>query len=264
MVALTPADAKAGGWARDLGGVYVRSGVAYFDGRAAFLLPDAAGVPTGTFHQVAAELYGEVGLGHGFELDLSARWVDNVHSLSDGTELTSTGLEDAQLLGKWSPLSATNALAFVVGTRFAMYERLPVEHTLDGTPQRGPGGVDLLTGVSFGHSFHPTRAWVNVDLLHRLRLGGPSSGMLLRAEAGWFFLEPLGGALTVDLQPAFGRDLDQADDAPAPVAKILALGAKLFLSLWEGFGLTADAQWLPDLFNDGPGYRLAAGLTFER
>ena len=261
---LAPATAAAGGWARDAGGVYVRTGVAFFDGRAAFLLPDAPGSPEGSFHSIAAELYGEVGLGRGFELDLSARWVDNAHALSEGTTLHSRGLEDAELYLKWSPVSAQNALAFLVGTRIAMYERLPQDETLDGTPQRGPGGADVLAGVSFGHSFHPTRAWVVIDVLHRLRLGGPSSGMVLRSEAGWMFAEPLGGALTVELHPAFGRDVDQDPDAPAPVAKVLALGAKLFLEIHGGFGLTADAQWLPDVLNDGPGYRVAGGVTFQR
>lgn len=263
-LALAPDRAAAGGWARDAGGVYVRTGVALFDGRAAFLLPDAPGSPEGTFRSIAAELYGEVGLGGGFELDLSARWVDNAHELSGGSTRHSRGFEDLELYSKWSPVSGQNALAFLVGTRIATYERLQEDETLDGTPQRGPGGADVLAGVSFGHSFHPTRAWVVIDVLHRLRLGGPSSGMVLRSEAGWMFLEPLGGALTAELHPAFGRDIDQDPNAPAPVAKVLAFGAKLFLELPAGFGLAADAQWLPDLLNDGPGYRVAAGVTFQR
>jgi hypothetical protein len=263
-IGLIPGTASAGGWARHAGGVYARAGAAYFDGRAAFLLPDAPGAPSGTFHSIAAELYGEVGLGRGFELDLSARWVDNAHELSDGVTRRSRGPEDAELLLKWSPVHAHNALAFLIGTRVAMYERLDVGDTLDGTPQRGSGGVDLLTGVSFGHSFHPTRAWVVVDVLHRLRFGGPSSGVLTRAEAGWMFAPPLGGALLFEIQPAFGRDLDQRADAPAPVPKILSFGAKLFLELPEGFGLAADAFWLPDVLNDGPGFRVAAGVTYQR
>lgn len=263
-VLLAPARALAGGWARDAGGVYLRAGAAVFRGQDAFLLPDVEGVPAGRFRSVAAELYGEVGLGHDLEVDLSLRWVDNRHALEDGPTLHNRGAEDGELLLKWAPVNESQALSLLVGTRFAMYRRLPVEETLDGRPQRGPGGADVLFGASYGHSFHPLPMWLNLDLLHRVRLGGPSSGQLIRLELGAMPIEGLGGALTFEVQPAFGRDIDQRDDAPSPVPKVLALGGKAFVPIYAGLGLTADAQWLPDALNDGPGWRVGAGLTFER
>jgi hypothetical protein len=43
---------------------------------------------------------------------------------------------------------------------------------------------------------------------------------------------------------------------------VLALGIKAFGRLPAGFGVAADAGWLPEIVNDGPGYRIGAGLTW--
>ncbi|MDD9937752.1 MAG: hypothetical protein OXT09_29340 [Myxococcales bacterium] len=261
IILINPALAKAGGWGRDAGDVYLRAGAAWFEGTAAFqLLDDAA--PLAEFSSTSAELYWEVGVGRQLELDGSLRWVDNRNDLLGAGTHRSRGLEDLEALVKWTPVSGSRALSLLGGARLSLYERLPVERTLVGEPQRGPGGTDVLIGASHGHSFHPTAAWFNLDVLHRLRVSGVSSGVLIRAELG-AMLAPVGGALVFEVQPAFGRDIDQAEGDPSPVPKVLGLGAKLFLDIAAGFGLTADGMWLPDVINDGPGHRIALSATYQ-
>ena len=253
--------AHAGGWARPAGSVYVRAGAAFFRGEDTFLLTDGA---AGQFYSLAAELYTEVGLGHNLELDLSLRWIDNANDLDEGLTLRERGLEDLEARLEWAPVNRSRALAFVLGFRQSLYERRPTPAQSDGRPERGPGGTDLLVGASFGTSLHPTRAWITVDLLLRLRLQNPSSGVQTRVEAGWMFLEHLGAAASLELQPSFGRDDDLVENAPAPVPTVLGVGGKLLAPVASGFGIAAEALLWPDVLNDGPGYRIALSVTFER
>ncbi|MBI5517796.1 MAG: hypothetical protein HY909_28755 [Deltaproteobacteria bacterium] len=258
-VALMAGEAHAGPWARPLGSVYGRAGYGLFRGRAGFLQPtDEA--PT-TFTSRAWELYLETGLGAHLELDLSVRHVTNLGTVGDGTTFTDMGPEDLELTLKWSPRSALNALGFVVGARQALYERL----SADGRPTlRGPGGADLLLGVGYGRSFWPRRAWVVLDLLLRYRLGSPSSAVRLRAEAGVGLLGPVSVVGQVEVQPAYGRTGDVAESAPGPIPTVFSLGAKVLLALGAGVGLALEGVWYPEVLNDGPGYRLGFGLTWER
>lgn len=247
LLALQHAPAQAGAWVREAGGAYVHAGVARFVGTADFD-PEA-----GRFTGDAVELYGEVGVGHRLELDGSLRGVDH---RSAGLPTHSTGLQDAWLVAKWAPTRSEQALALVAGTRVALYGRE------DTGPQRGPGGVDLLTGASWGRGLQ--RGWVGVDVLHRLRFGGASSGLDFRTELGWRPVEALALAATAQAQPAFGRAVDQPPDAPAPVPTVVGVGAKALLALGGGVGLAADTVWLPPLLNDGPGARAGIGLTLQR
>ncbi len=257
-----PTLALAGAWARDAGGVYLQLGPSLFVGEHREDLVSDLESADGRFTGHAVELYAEVGLGSGFELDLSTRWVDHRHELED-EELTETGLGDVELLGKWAPLSALHAVSFVLGTRVAAYETPSLAERVGGAPPLGPGGVDLLAGFGWGRSFWPRRAWMNVDLLHRVRLGGASSGLRFRAEAGHLW-GPVGLVLQGELQPAYGRAIDQPEDAPGPVPDVLSLGGKALVAAWAGLGLSLEGVWLPEVFNDGPGYRLAAAITYER
>ena len=125
-------------------------------------------------------------------------------------------------------------------------------------------GTDFLIGASFGYSFYPVPAWVTVDVLHRLRLQNPSSGVSTRVEAGWMIIEHFGFAAQVEIQPSFGRDSDLAPDVPAPVPTVFGFGCKLLAPVTAGFGLAGEAMLWPDVLNDGPGYRLALSLTYER
>ncbi len=258
---LAPTTARAGGWARPAGSVYVRSGVALFRGQGAFLVAEDV---TGEFYSLAAELYTEVGIGKNLEADISLRWVDNVNELNDGSTLRERGLEDLEVRLEWAPVNKGQALAFVVGFRQSLYDRRPLDEMVDGRPQRGPGGTDLLVGASYGYSFFPDSAWLTADVLLRLRLQNPSSAVLTRVEAGWMVFERLGVAGFFELQPAFGRDEDLELDAPAPVPTALGFGAKLLVPVHAGFGLSAEAIGWPDVLNDGPGYRLGLSLTYER
>lgn len=261
---LCPAAAHAGAWARDLGGVYLRLGGSIFVGDSGALLPDVAGAPAGRFEGRAVDLYAEVGLGVNLELDLSARWVDHRHALDDGTVERASGPGDLEVLLKWAPLNAASAFALTAGARVAPYGMPSLAERAEGRPPLGPGGTDVLTGFAFGRSFWPAPGWLTGELLHRLRLGAASTGLQVRVEGGWRLLAPLALAGELAWQPAFGRDLDQPEDAPAPVPDELKLGAKLLAGPWWGFGATADATWLPDLGNDGPGWRVSAGVTWER
>lgn len=261
-VAAAPTGARAGPWARRAGSVYVRLGAARFEGRGAFLLGEgAAGV---AFASNAAELYAEAGLGRALELDASFRVVDNRNERLDGAVMSALGPEDLELALKWSPLGGSSRLAFTLGGRAALYDRLPRAATLDGTPQLGPGGFDLLTGAAWGVSFWPARAWITADVTHRLRFGGSSAGVRLRAEGGGYLAGPLAVAGTVEFQAAYGREQQQPEGAPAPVPRVLALGAKAFAEVAAGFGVSVDGGWLPPVFNDGPGWRLGVSLTYER
>ena len=262
VIALGPRAAHAGAWARPQGGVYARAGVGLFFGQPAFLL--AGGVGTeGRFIGIAGELYAEVGLGRGFELDVSARWVDNRHDRDGQPTLTSDGPEDAELLLKWAPFSALHALSFTAGARVSMYERSPDAEIAAGTPQRGPGGQDIVVGVGWGRSFYPVMAWVNVDIGYRLRIGNASSAVRVRGEFGGRIVGPLAAAATLEIQPAFGRDTDLTTGAPAPIPTVFAIGAKLFARIAAGFGASLDAAWLPDTVNDGPGWRVGLSATYE-
>ena len=50
----------------------------------------------------------------------------------------------------------------------------------------------------------------------------------------------------------------------APVPRVLGLGAKLFVDVYAGLGVSSDFMWLPDVFNDGAGWRVGLSLTWER
>ena len=260
LTLLRPGAAEAGGWARAAGSIYVRAGAAFFRGEDTFLLADGE---AGQFYSLAAELYTEVGLGQNLELDLSLRWVDNANDVVQGPTLREQGFEDLELRLKWAPVNGRRALAFVVGARQSLYARPATAEAAD-RPARGPGGSDLLFGASYGYSFYPTRAWIAVDVLARVRLQNPSSGVLTRVEAGWLMWAHFGAAALVELQPSFGRDEDLAVDVPAPVPTVLNLGLKVLVPVYGGFGLAAEAVGAPNVLNDGPGYRLALSLTFER
>lgn len=257
---LIAGSAQAGGWARPVGSVYARAGAALFQGEDTFLLADGA---SGEFYSLAAELYTEVGLGRNLELDLSLRWVENVNTLDDGPTLREQGLEDLEARLEWALLNRQQAVAFVLGLRQALYGRRSATDSLDGRPQRGPGGTDILIGASFGHSFYPTGAWITVDVLARIRAQNPSSGVQTRVEAGWMLHPHFGAAATVELQPAFGRDADQDPDAPAPVPTVFGGGLKLLAPIALGVGLAAEVMGWPNALNDGPGYRIALSLTYE-
>ncbi|MEM9188398.1 MAG: hypothetical protein AAGF12_04450 [Myxococcota bacterium] len=260
IVLFLPASAKAGGWARAEDQVFIRTGAGFFFGQQPF---EVAAGPSGTFRGSAAEFYGEFGLGANFEADLSLRWVSNTHDLDEGPSRTRRGLEDFELLFKWAAVNEGNALSLLAGTRIALYDRLDLERSLVGDPELGPGGADILLGLSFGHSFYPAPLWFNLDLIHRLRLASPSSGLLLRSELGVRPAPPLAFAAVVELQPAFGRDLDSPSNSPAPVPKAFGLGLKLLLSVAHGFGILGDFLWFPDVLNDGPGVRFGLGLSYE-
>jgi hypothetical protein len=260
-VLLAPASAEAGGWTRDAGGVFARGGAGFFFGEQRLLVSETAGA--GRFRQIAAELYGEVGLGHALEVDASLRWVDNAQQLPAG-DRHNRGMEELEVILKWGALRDAVALAFLVGGRLALYEPVELAQLEAGRPERGPGGADVIVGASLGRSFHPTPAWLNVDLLHRIRVGSASSGLLLRGEAGHQLVGPLTGAATLELQPAFGRDIDRADGDPRPVPTVLGLGAKLLVSVAAGFGALAEVMWFPDVMNDGPGVRLGVSVTYQR
>lgn len=257
-----PAVAHAGPWARRAGSTYLRLGGARFEGQGAFLVGEnAAG---GSFVGYAVEFYGEAGLGRRLELDASFRFVQNRNERLDGVVMTQTGPEDLELSLKWSPLAGSSPIAFTLGGRASLYDRLPAEALLDGTPQRGPGGFDLLTGAAWGVSFWPTRAWLGVDVTHRLRFGGSSAGLRIRVEGGGYVAGPLAVAGTVEFQAAYGREQQQPVGAPAPVPRVLGVGGKVFAEVVAGFGLSVDVTWLVPVFNDGPGWRLGVSLTFER
>jgi len=240
----TSQSAWAGAWARDAGDLYAKVGAGHFSGQANF--DDGSA----TLRSTALELYGEAGLGNGWELDLSARAAHN-----RTTKAQTTGLQDLEVVGKYEPLSGPSALALLVGTRISLYPR-----GLD--PELGPGGSDLLVGGAWGQGLGA--GWVNVDAVHRFRIGAPSSGLRFRAELGAMGNAPIGGAVTAEYQPAFGRSGFQAS-AAAPVARAFSVGTKAFTAPTKGgWGLTGDASWQPTLFNDGPGYRFGAGIVLER
>ncbi len=261
LLMLCPGPAHAGPWTQASGHTWLQLGTALFmgvEGQSA--LSDFEAAERVTFEGRAAELYGELGLGAGFEVDLSMRWVDHRHAL-DGPDRRETGLGDVEALVEYGPRRAGDPLAFRVGARFAPYDTLGLAEAASGRPPLGPGGTDLLLGAGWGHSFDG--GWVSLDLLHRLRLEGASAGLNIRAEVGLEF-GPLAVALGHELQPAYGRSIDQPEGAPAPVPKAWGLGAKALLDLHAGLGLSAETQWMPETGNDGPGLRLAAGLTFSR
>ncbi len=259
-VFLLPSVARAGAWARDPGSAYLRAGAGSFDGVSTNESFATAG---GQFSSLAAEGYAEVGLGAGLEIDMSARWVETRTDF-EGRAETNDGPEDLELLLAWAPVSGSDAVMFQLGSRVANYDRLEPDDVGLGVPERGPGGVDILAGGAFGHSFWPAPAWIDVDLLWRVRLGGASTAARLRTELGRTLVGPVAGAITVEMQPAFGRDIDQPSGAPAPIPGGWSVGAKLLSNVAHGFGLGADVAWMPEWLNDGPGYRLGLGVTWER
>ena len=237
--------AHAGPWARPAGSVYTKLGAGHFQGQADF---EDSTLP---FVGDAAEGYAEVGLGRGIELDSSLRFVS--HRVGQAQSL---GLQDLEVVAEWAPVSSREALAFTLGARLPLYRR-------GLQPELGPGGADLLAGFGWGRSLGP--GWTSLDLQLRHRFGSPSSGVRWRWELGVLGNSPVGAAMGLEVQPAFGRTaLDAEVREPSPVPRVLALSLKAFARLPRGFGLAADAGWLPSLVNDGPGVRLGAGLTFER
>jgi hypothetical protein len=236
--------AWAGPWCRPAGSVYAKLGAGHFQGQAAF---EDSTLP---FRGEALEGYAEVGLGHDLELDSSLALVS-----SRVGEASSLGLQDLDVTLDWAPVSAREAFALTLGTRVSLYRR-------GLQPELGPGGADLLLGAGWGRSLGP--GWLAVDLSWRHRLVIPSSGLRLRAELGLQGQSPVGGALTLEAQPASGRSpLQPAAPAPAPIPRALSLGLKAFARLGAGFGLAADTAWLPAAVNDGPGWRIGGGLSWE-
>jgi hypothetical protein len=261
LLCLLPASAYGGVWARDLGGLYGRYGAGFYFGQGAFLVTGSQ--VQGTFQSFAGELYEEVGFGHNLELDVSARWVNNRHLITDGRIINNGGAEDTELSLRWGPFHSTNAFSVFAGARIALYERLPITQTVDGTPQRGPGGQDILFGVAYGRSFYPRAAWFTIDITPRIRLQSPTRGLRFRLELGTKIWGPILAAFNLEAQPVFGRRAGQENDPIAPIPITLSVGAKVFVVLPHGFGLIADFAWFPNVFNDGPGVRVGAGLTYE-
>jgi len=240
LLLITASTAAFGGsWVRPAGGVYVKVGAAHFVGKTI--------TAQGDFVGDALEAYGEVGLGAQWELDLSARAVR--HQLGAAVEM---GLQDLEALAKWGPGGAT-PIAILIGTRVSPYTR----------GLRGPGGADLITG--FGVSRGYPWGWLDGRALHRLRVGGPSSAIRLSGQVGLKRPKsPIGGAVELAIQPAFARIADQPTGAPLPIEEALSVGAVGFVEVAAGFGLSVDAAWLPPFHNDGPGARIAGGLTWTR
>jgi hypothetical protein len=254
----TPALAHAGAWVRAPGSVYAQLGPSYFVGDPM----DSGSVtqPSATFSGRALEGYAEVGLVEGLELDLSARWVDQRHAIDDAEDTRTTGLSDLECLLKWRPGDATLSLSG--GLRVAPYETLSLEDEAAGEPALGPGGVDLVVGAGWGQGLSAFNGWVNVSAQHRIRLDSPSAGLRLEVELGWRPTAALALAGVAHLQPAYGRRLDGPEDAPLPIPTAGGLGAKLLAAVHGPWGVAVDVAWLPDALNDGPGRRLALGLTY--
>lgn len=262
LLCLIPASAYGGVWARDLGGLYGRYGAGFYFGQGAFVTNTQV---QGRFQSFAGEIYEEVGFGHNFEVDISGRWVNNRNRLTNGTLLNNAGAEDTEVQLRWGPFHSKNALSLFAGVRVALYERLELDRTADGTPQRGPGGQDILFGIAYGRSFYPRAAWFTFDITSRIRIGSPTTGLRFRLELGTKFWGPLLGAFTLEWQPVIGRRVGQENDPIAPVPITLAIGAKIFVTLPFGLGLIADFSWFPsgNVFNDGPGVRVGIGVTYE-
>lgn len=260
-----PAAARAGAWARPLGGVYLRAGAGFFFGQQSFTLGT---LPPGRFRGYAGELYGEVGVSHGLEINTSIRVVGNRNifdrPVAGNTETENVGAEDLELYLKWAPFNATTAFSVFGGTRLSLYEPLPVDQLTAGVPRRGQGGYDLLAGVAAGYSFHPAPVWVTGDLSGRYRFEVNSGGLRIRGELGARFVGPFGGAATLEVQAHFGNTtFDDTRPIPTPVPMVFAVGAKLFTGIYRGLGASADFAWYPDLGNSGPGVRFGIGLTYE-
>lgn len=253
LVMLGPAAAWAGAWVRPPGGLWVQLGPSAFAGTEQ--------VSQGRFDGRALELYGEAGIGAGFELGVAARWVDHRLTMGETTRRV-TGLGDIELLVEWAPLNGASALSLRAGARVAPYETATLAERTAGAVTPGPGGMDALVGAGFGQGF--AQGWLGVELLHRVRLGCACSAIDLRGEAGVFPLPWLGLAATAQWQPAYGRDSELPADAPAPIPSAGGIGGKLFIRAWGGFGLVGNYDWMPSALNDGPGHRVAVTLSFER
>ncbi len=264
LLAIAPIPALAGAWVRDAGGLYLSVGPSLFVGE-----PSAGGLddsPASTFTGRAVEAYGEIGIGAGLELDLSARWVANAQDLEDGTTRSVAGAGDIEARLKWGPpvlLQSGATVSFVAGARVAPYPTLSFEDEASGEPPLGPGGADLLVGANVGTGLSVFPGWIDVGLLHRVRLNSPSAALSLRGELGWRPWRPLALALAAEVQPAYGRRLDGPEDAPMPVPTQASLGAKVLVELAGGVGLAVDFAWQPGALSDGAGYRAAAGVTWS-
>jgi len=237
---LLVATANAGPWARPAGETWIKAGAGRFAGQAAFDQDAGSSVTT------SAELYGEIGLGRGFEIDALVMAVDQ-----RAAGLARQGLQDVEVMMEWSPRSGSSVVALLGGLRVSPYAR-------GREIELGPGGTDVLAGASWGKGLGP--GWGIVEVLLRRRVGTVSTGLRLRSEWGVLSRRGDGAALEVQLQPAFGRQ-DDDPAGPAPVPRVLALGGKAFLAIAGPVGLIADASWLPPTFNDGPGTRIGVGVT---
>ncbi len=234
--------ANAGPWARPAGEVWTKVGAGRFTGQAAFDQDAGRSVTT------SAELYGEVGLGRGFEIDALVMGVDQ-----RAGGLVRRGLQDIELMMEWSPGSGSSVVALLGGLRISPYAR-------GREIEIGPGGTDVLAGAAWGRGFGP--GWGIVEGLLRRRVGTVSTGLRLRTEWGVISRRGDGIAVELQLQPAFGRQ-DDDPTGPAPVPRVFAVGPKVFLAIAGPVGLIADASWLPPFFNDGPGTRVGVGLTLQ-
>jgi hypothetical protein len=236
--------AWAGPWCRPAGSVYAKLGFGHFEGQAFF---EDSTLP---FRGDALESYAEVGLGRSLELDSSLLLVQ-----TRAGEARSLGVQDLEVTLDWAPVSAREAFALTLGTRLGLYRR-------GQQPELGPGGADLLAGLGWGRSLGA--AWLATDVLWRHRLAVPSSGLRLRTELGLQGGSPVGGALTLEAQAASRSPVPPDGPEPAPVPRALSLGLKGFARLGiAGLGLVTDAAWLPVGLNDGPGWRIGGGLSWE-
>jgi len=260
LIVVLPSTAEAGAWVRDAGDIYLKAGFSRFGGEANPEVLDQS-FAIGSFEALAFEIYGEVGLGGSFELDINTAIVSNRHELALGQELTNNGLGDLELLFRWAPLSSRHAIAFIAGSRLSLYPDPSQSDLVRGAPRIGPGGTDILAGAEYG--FTSDSGWFNLRLLHRIRVDGASTGVMFRSELGGRFFNTAYGALELEIQPAFGRDIDQPLGAPAPIPVRFSLGGKLWMPIAWGFGAGLDASYLPPVLNSGPGVRFGIGLTFE-
>jgi hypothetical protein len=210
----------------------------------------------------AVDLYAEIGLGAGFDVTVSMRAVGLEHRLGSDRVLSRGGLGDLEIAIERALLGrGAHALALFAGARLSPYAAPSELELEDGVPRLGPGGGDLLLGASYGRAF--SSGWIAIDLVDRIRFPGASTGILLRTELGRTLFGPLQGAIDLELGPAFGRDHHRSPGDPAPVAKVLSLGGKLFVDVFAGFGVLLEGAWLPPALNDGSGVRGGLSLYFR-
>jgi hypothetical protein len=255
--------AHAGVWVRDQGDTWLQIGVQHSESTRAFdgegVLREQSdetflGVPGGLYDgaQTAITdltLYGELGLGHGFELDMAlpVRYATNRFAFAEGdapdVRNAHAGLSDLMVAGRFGTVRGGWAASVLAGVRLPLYDNAPEALRIepgnadfyDDRSPLGNGTIDVDLSVGGGTSW--SWGWALLEAGGRVRNRLYSAALPGRLQVGVKPVEPLAVWVSADSQLSLGNGdapdfyVDEWGKGPSVVDNQSFLGASAGLSV---------------------------------